>query len=163
MALVYRVGQAWDAIVYVDGFAGPWGAKDKSFADSSFGIAMRVLKDAVAGLKEKYGKTARGLCIFVEKKPDAFARLDAYAQSSSTETRIDSKDNGKDVKSQTTTTNSAADSDGIFRGPCARRIVFGGDQPMTRVDGRRTAATNSGVMRWVRSRSRALRRWATTG
>jgi three-Cys-motif partner protein len=83
--LVYRVGQAWDAIVYIDGFAGPWGAKHNSFADSSFGIAMRVLKDAVAGLKEKYGKAARGLCIFVEKKPDAFAKLDAFAQSASTE------------------------------------------------------------------------------
>lgn len=84
--MVYRVGQAWDAIVYVDGFAGPWGAKDKSFADSSFGIAMRVIKDAVAGLKEKYGKAARGLCIFVEKKPDAFNRLESFAQSASTET-----------------------------------------------------------------------------
>jgi three-Cys-motif partner protein len=83
--LVYRVGQKWDAIVYVDAFAGPWGAKDTSFADASFGIAMRVLKDAVAGLKEKYGKTARGLCIFVEKKPAAFARLNAFAQSASTE------------------------------------------------------------------------------
>jgi three-Cys-motif partner protein len=81
--LVYRVGQKWDAIVYIDGFAGPWGAKDQSFADSSFGIAMRVLKDAVAGLKEKYGKTAHGLCIFVEKKPDAFAKLNAFAQSAS--------------------------------------------------------------------------------
>jgi three-Cys-motif partner protein len=83
--LVYRVGQVWDAIVYVDGFAGPWGAQDNSFADSSFGIAMRVLKEAVAGLKEKYGKAAHGLCIFVEKKPDAFARLDGFAQSASTE------------------------------------------------------------------------------
>ena len=83
--LVYRVGQVWDAIVYVDGFAGPWGAKDETFADASFGIAMRVLKAAVAGLKEKYGKVARGLCVFVEKKPDAFARLDAFAQSASTE------------------------------------------------------------------------------
>lgn len=83
--LVYRVGQAWDAIVYIDGFAGPWGAKDRDFADASFGIAVRVLKDALAGLKEKYGKIARGLCVFVEKKPDAFARLDAFAQSVSTD------------------------------------------------------------------------------
>jgi three-Cys-motif partner protein len=83
--LVYRVGQKWDAIVYIDGFAGPWGAKHESFADSSFGIAMRVIKDAVAGLKEKYGKTARGLCVFVEKKPDAFTRLEAFAESASTE------------------------------------------------------------------------------
>ena len=83
--LAYRVGQAWDAIVYIDGFAGPWGAKDSAFADASFGIAVRVLKDALAGLKEKYGKIARGLCIFVEKRPDAFSRLDAFAQSVSTD------------------------------------------------------------------------------
>ena len=25
--LAYRVGQKWDAIVYVDGFAGPWGRR----------------------------------------------------------------------------------------------------------------------------------------
>jgi three-Cys-motif partner protein len=83
--LVYRVCQAWDAIVYVDGFAGPWGAKDQEFADASFGIAVRVLKDALAGLKDKYGKTARGLCVFVEKRPEAFAKLNAFAESVSTE------------------------------------------------------------------------------
>jgi three-Cys-motif partner protein len=83
--LAYRVLQAWDAIVYIDGFAGPWGAKDSDFADASFGIAVRVLKDALAGLKEKYGKIARGLCVFVEKRPEAFGKLDAFAQSVSTD------------------------------------------------------------------------------
>ncbi len=40
------------------------------------------------------------------------AQEQSATQSSSTETKIDSKDNGKDVKSQTVTTNSASDSNG---------------------------------------------------
>ena len=40
------------------------------------------------------------------------AQEKSATQSSSTETKIDSKDHGKDVKTQTTTTNTAADSDG---------------------------------------------------
>ncbi len=84
--LTYKVGDAWDSIVYIDGFAGPWGTKDEEFADTSFGIAVRVLKNAVQGLLAKRGKIIKALCIFVEKKPDAFAKLDAFAKSISTET-----------------------------------------------------------------------------
>jgi three-Cys-motif partner protein len=84
--LTYKVGYAWDSIIYIDGFAGPWGTKDHEFADTSFGIAVRVLKNAVQGLLEKRGKVTRALCIFVEKKPDAFLKLDAFAKSVSTET-----------------------------------------------------------------------------
>ncbi len=83
--LVYRVGRVWDAIVYIDGFAGPWGSKDSRFADASFGIAMQVLKEAIAGLRERYGKLARGLCIFVEKNPKAYGQLEKFAGTASTE------------------------------------------------------------------------------
>lgn len=81
----YKIGSAWDSLVYVDGFAGPWGAKDEVFGDASFGIAVRVMKASVHGLWEKRNKAVRGLCIFVEKRPDAFAKLDAFAKSASTQ------------------------------------------------------------------------------
>lgn len=83
--LAYKVGDSWNPIVYIDGFAGPWDSKDEQFADASFGIATRVLKEAVRGLLEKRGKLVNGLCVFVEKRPDAFVKLKAFADASSTE------------------------------------------------------------------------------
>jgi three-Cys-motif partner protein len=77
----YKVGSSWDSLVYVDGFAGPWESKDQNFADSSFGIATRVLNQVVSGLRE--ARNVRGLCLFVEKKPDAFAKLQTYANTAS--------------------------------------------------------------------------------
>src|SRR5271166_3932247 len=71
----YKVGSSWDSLVYVDGFAGPWGSKDENFSDSSFGIATRVLNQVVSGLRQ--ARDVHGLCLFVEKKPDAFAKLQA--------------------------------------------------------------------------------------
>ncbi len=81
--LIYRVCQVWDAIVYVDGFAGPWGAKDETYADSSFGVALRVVREAVVGLRDKFGKKVKGRCIFVEKKPSAFNKLEAFTEAAS--------------------------------------------------------------------------------
>jgi three-Cys-motif partner protein len=76
----YRIGSAWDALVYIDGFAGPWGSRDPEFADSSFGTAFRTLSQTVERLRGK-GKNVQGLCVFVEKKHSAFGRLQSFAQS----------------------------------------------------------------------------------
>lgn len=81
----YKIGSTWDTLVFIDGFAGPWGAKDSEFADASFGIAVRALNDAVAGLLSKRQRTVRGVCIFVENKPKPFGRLDDFARTHSTE------------------------------------------------------------------------------
>jgi len=69
----YKIGSSWDLLVFVDGFAGPWRTKDKDFADSSFGVAIRVLKEAVDGLKKIGNLRVNGACIFVEKKKTALA------------------------------------------------------------------------------------------
>jgi three-Cys-motif partner protein len=81
----YKIGSKWNPLVFVDGFAGPWGAKDEGFADASFGIAIRALNDAVDGLLQKRQITVRGLCVFVEKKPKPFARLNEFAKKNSTD------------------------------------------------------------------------------
>ncbi len=78
-------GSAWDSLVFVDGFAGPWGAKHEEFADASFGIAVRALNEAIDGLFKTRQIVIRGLCIFVETKPKPFARLDRFAKENSTE------------------------------------------------------------------------------
>jgi three-Cys-motif partner protein len=80
----YKIGSSWDLLVFVDGFAGPWGTKDKEFADASFGIAVRVLTEAVNGLKKVANLRVRGACIFVEKKKTAFRKLDSFAKAKST-------------------------------------------------------------------------------
>lgn len=80
----YKIGSSWDLLVFVDGFAGPWGTQDKEFADASFGIAVRVLKDAIEGLKKAGNVRVRGACIFVEKNRAAFLKLDAFAKAQST-------------------------------------------------------------------------------
>jgi len=80
----YKIGSKWDPLVFIDGFAGPWGSKDEEFTDASFGIAIRALKEAVTGLST-INRTVRGVCIFVEKQPHAFAKLDAFAKRKSTD------------------------------------------------------------------------------
>lgn len=76
----YKVGSRWDGLVYVDGFAGPWGLKDPKCADSSFGIATDTLRDVAAGLNER-GRRLATRAILVEKSAPAFTELDAFASA----------------------------------------------------------------------------------
>lgn len=61
--------------VFVDGFSGPWASKSSSYEDTSFGIAMRLLRKVRDELKNAYGRDRSVRCIFVEKGATAFARL----------------------------------------------------------------------------------------
>lgn len=53
-------GSEWDSLVFVDGFAGPWGSKHEGFADTSFGIAVRALNEVIDGLFEARHIVVRG-------------------------------------------------------------------------------------------------------
>ena len=79
-----KIGSKWDPLVFIDGFAGPWGAKDAEFNDASFGIALRAMNEAVAVLGN-LGRTTHGICIFVEKEAAPFARLEAFTKEHSTD------------------------------------------------------------------------------
>src|SRR5437660_6421659 len=46
----YKVGHAWDSLVYVDGFAGPWETNDPGYADTSFAVAIDSLQESKVGL-----------------------------------------------------------------------------------------------------------------
>jgi len=81
---VYKTGSKWDPLVFIDGFAGPWGSKDEEFTDASFGIAIRALNEAIHGLS-RVNRNVRGLCIFVEKEPQPFAKLDEFAKKHSSD------------------------------------------------------------------------------
>jgi hypothetical protein len=54
--LVYRVGQAWDAIVYVDGFAGPWGCERQTLCGFVFWDCDASAKGCRFGIEGKVRK-----------------------------------------------------------------------------------------------------------
>jgi three-Cys-motif partner protein len=74
----YIVGSHWDTITYVDCFSGPWNIRSDELSDSSFSIALRELRKA----RDTYlhgGRALKLRCFFIEKDPDAFARLKQFA------------------------------------------------------------------------------------
>jgi three-Cys-motif partner protein len=72
-ALAFKVLNFSD-VTYVDGFSGPWETRTDNFADSSFMIAIEVLKDAQRQLANR-GIRRRVRCFFCERDADAFEKL----------------------------------------------------------------------------------------
>jgi three-Cys-motif partner protein len=64
-------------LTFVDGFCGPWQTKTEDFSDSSFMIAIKVLKDAQSIIFEREGKLRYIRLFFSEIDPDAFRQLTA--------------------------------------------------------------------------------------
>lgn len=75
-ALAFKVLTFRD-ITYVDGFSGPWETKTDNFSDSSFMIAISVLRDAHKQYQERAGISRKIRCFFSEAEPEAFAQLQA--------------------------------------------------------------------------------------
>ena len=75
-ALAFKVLHGWD-LTYVDGFSGPWESRTDDFSDSSFMIAIAVLKDAQQRIFQQTGVKRRIRCFFSENSPEAFRQLQA--------------------------------------------------------------------------------------
>ena len=74
LALITLQGR-FSTLTYVDGFSGPWQSRKPDFSDTSFMIAIKVLRDIQWQLKDKgYNPTIK--CFFAEKDPASFALLD---------------------------------------------------------------------------------------
>src|SRR5438132_12145521 len=73
------VGTWADTINYVDGFSGPWNLRSENFADSSFAIALRVLRMAREALRAR-GRSFNLRCFFIEANPKSYERLDQVAR-----------------------------------------------------------------------------------
>lgn len=74
-ALAFKVLHISD-VAFVDGFSGPWETRTENFADSSFMIAIEVLKDAQQKLAAGgIHRTVR--CFLCERNPRAFKQLAA--------------------------------------------------------------------------------------
>jgi three-Cys-motif partner protein len=76
----YKVGTKWNSLVYIDGFAGPWGTTDPNYADSSFALAVDTLRTCRLGLQQR-GMPLSTYAILVESNKEAFAKLNSFAQT----------------------------------------------------------------------------------
>jgi three-Cys-motif partner protein len=74
-ALAFKVLRGWD-ITYIDGFSGPWESRTEDFSDTSFMIAIGVLKDAQARILAETGKRRHIRCFFSESDPAAYEQLE---------------------------------------------------------------------------------------
>jgi three-Cys-motif partner protein len=72
--LAYKVLRGWD-IAYVDGFSGPWGSKTTDFSDTSFMIALGVLKEAQRIIYEQSRVRRKIRCFFSEKNAAAYQQM----------------------------------------------------------------------------------------
>ena len=75
----YKVGSAWNELVYVDGFAGPWQTTHADFADTSFGVAIHALDQCQAGLRKR-GRELKMESILVDQDKKAFSQLKTFAE-----------------------------------------------------------------------------------
>lgn len=73
-ALAFKVLRFYD-ITYVDGFSGPWETKTEDFFNSSFMIAISVLKDAQQKIQLQTGRRPKICCFFSENNRQAYAKL----------------------------------------------------------------------------------------
>jgi three-Cys-motif partner protein len=75
-ALAFKVLRGWD-ITYVDGFSGPWESKQDDYSDTSFMIAIQVLKEAQRKIEEQTGVRRKIKCFFTEKDAVAYRQMAA--------------------------------------------------------------------------------------
>jgi three-Cys-motif partner protein len=74
-ALAFKV-LTFSDITYIDGFSGPWKTHTQDFSDSSFMIAISVLRDAQQKILAQKKIHRRIRCFFSENDPDAFTQLE---------------------------------------------------------------------------------------
>jgi three-Cys-motif partner protein len=67
-------------LCYVDGFAGPWKAKDADLGDTSIVIGLDALETAAATWRD-HGYPIDADAYFVEKDPRAFASLECFLKT----------------------------------------------------------------------------------
>ncbi len=74
-AFAFKVLRDWD-ITYVDGFSGPWKCNTQDFSDTSFMIALEVLKDAQKVIFEQEDVRRKVRCFLSENDAEAYAELE---------------------------------------------------------------------------------------
>jgi three-Cys-motif partner protein len=72
--LAYKVLRGWN-IAYVDGFSGPWESKTADFSDTSFMIALGVLREAQRIIHEQTRIRRKIRCFFSERSAAAYQQM----------------------------------------------------------------------------------------
>lgn len=78
--VAYNILSAWDSFTFVDGFSGPWEARSEELADTSFGIAIKELREVRDAFNAR-GMPKRLRCVFVEKEAEPYRRLQQAAEN----------------------------------------------------------------------------------
>ena len=76
--LAFKIASAFDELVYVDGYSGPWKSGAENYEDTSFGIALQCLTKARTtwrGIKPHH-RDVRMTSHLVEADPKAFKELE---------------------------------------------------------------------------------------
>lgn len=77
-----KILSKWKSIDFIDGFSGPWkNADTKDLSDTSIGISLRTFSDVAEG-RGHSPQSPQIRCIFNEKDPKAYARLEDYIERS---------------------------------------------------------------------------------
>jgi three-Cys-motif partner protein len=79
-AFVPIVGNWASDIIYIDCLAGPWKSADPNCNDTSFGRALATLR-STRGVLHDRGKFPHIHCLFIERDPEAFAKLEEYCKA----------------------------------------------------------------------------------
>jgi three-Cys-motif partner protein len=69
--------QTQPTFTYIDGFSGPWSARDANYADTSFGVAITVLKGVKESLPNVLIKA-----VFCEERQQAYTELARFLANS---------------------------------------------------------------------------------
>lgn len=76
--LAFKIASAFDELVYVDGYSGPWKSGDENYGDTSFGIALDRLTAARRTWREMQGRArnVRMTAHLVEQKTAPYRELE---------------------------------------------------------------------------------------
>jgi three-Cys-motif partner protein len=72
------IGSSWRGFAYVDCCAGPWESRSPDYRDTSFGIAVKVLRESKESLLSR-GRTSQFRALLIEEKPEPFKQLAVFA------------------------------------------------------------------------------------
>lgn len=69
---------------YVDCCAGPWNSQTSDYSDTSFGVAITTLRDAVEHLAQRGVQTKIG-CLLIETRQEPFKQLELFAKGANSD------------------------------------------------------------------------------
>jgi three-Cys-motif partner protein len=81
-AAVRIIGSSWSGFSYVDCCAGPWESRSSDYGDTSFGIAVKALRDSSESINAR-GRTPKFRALLIEEKLEPFEQLTAFASQAS--------------------------------------------------------------------------------